>query len=93
MVDWSDGSQNVNYFQSASDTRMVGAKLAHLVRRHNKRFGLDPDDVHCIGLSLGAQTCGYMGKRLNTLGLPMARISGKCKKNDVLLTIEGGSNE
>ena len=77
IVDWSGGALTINYFQAASDTRVVGAEIAYLLQQYEDEHYLDLRDVHCVGLSLGAQTCGQMGKRLRKLGLEIGRISGK----------------
>ena len=76
LVDWSDAALNLDYLQASSDTRVVGAQLAHLVRTYESSLWLHAEDVHCIGHSLGAHLCGYMGKRLNYLGIQMGRITG-----------------
>ena len=52
---------------SANNTKIVGKKTALFLNQSN----IDPLDVHCIGHSLGAHTCGFVGK-YSKLG----RISG-----------------
>ena len=59
MVDWETGAGRVNYALSASNTRVVGYCSGYLAN-----YTQDVADVHCIGHSLGGQTCGYMGHSL-----------------------------
>ena len=77
VVQWTEGATNIIYPQSASDTRVLGAQIALLLKNYQGLAGLSLKDVHCVGLSLGAQTCGQMGKRLKVFGLSVARISGE----------------
>ena len=60
------------YPTSASNTRVVAAEVAWAVRRMQESTGADPGNMYCIGHSLGAHSCGHVGKSI-TLG----RITGK----------------
>ena len=74
LVDW-EGGANVwlwQYEGAASNTRVVGAYLAKILELLEKT-GYPMENVHCVGHSLGAQTCGFAGKLLHT---QMARITG-----------------
>ena len=72
-IDWSKGSNSINYFQSAADTRVVGAMVAYFINRLINVTTTSPKRMHCIGHSLGAHTCGFAGQRLQP---KMSYISG-----------------
>ncbi len=60
-----------------SNTRVVGATLANWLARlaeiHRYKLG----NVHCIGHSLGAHICGFIGKQLNLKhSVKIGRITG-----------------
>ena len=60
VVDWRKGARqrfktDMVYHQAAANTRYVGVATA-LVVKH-----LQADTIHCIGHSLGAHTCGFLG--------------------------------
>lgn len=64
VIDWQGGS-NPPYTQAVANIRLVGVMTAHLlndIANYTKRKNLD--DVHCIGHSLGAHLCGYVGYTL-----------------------------
>ncbi|OQV26056.1 Inactive pancreatic lipase-related protein 1 [Hypsibius exemplaris] len=69
-VDWSAGIE-VNYFQAAANTRIVGAVVARLISTLHSKFGQDLSTVHIIGHSLGAHVAGYAGERMK-----IGRITG-----------------
>jgi len=60
-VDWNSGK--VNYAQSASDTRTVGAAVAQLARRLVIKNLITRKQLWCMGQSLGAHVCGNAGKK------------------------------
>ncbi|XP_076818976.1 pancreatic triacylglycerol lipase-like [Clavelina lepadiformis] len=72
-VSWPGGSFTVQYAQSSADTQVVGAEVGLFINNIVKEFGGDTKSFHCIGHSLGAQTCGYLGA-----GVPgkVGRITG-----------------
>ncbi|XP_039313635.1 pancreatic triacylglycerol lipase isoform X2 [Solenopsis invicta] len=72
VVDWAGGSLPL-YTQATANTRLVGLELAHLIKHLQTNYGLDPNDVHLIGHSLGAHTAGYAGDKL---GGNIGRITG-----------------
>ncbi|CAH1779755.1 unnamed protein product, partial [Owenia fusiformis] len=72
IVDWTEGASDVYYPQSAMNTRVIGACTGHLVDTL-VNAGNTYGDFHCIGHSLGAQTCGFTGKSTNGR---MARVTG-----------------
>ncbi|GAU95687.1 hypothetical protein RvY_07268 [Ramazzottius varieornatus] len=69
-ADWSTGV-SIPYFQAASNTRVVGAEVARLIRVLRTKFGQNYRKIHIIGHSLGAHVAGYAGK-LERVG----RVSG-----------------
>jgi len=80
-VDWVDGSRQIDYAQSSTDTQIVGAMTSCLLNQIYSTFdAIDvmSEKVHCIGHSLGAQTCGYVGRniQLDNNGVKINRITG-----------------
>lgn len=71
LVDWRGGN-GLPYTQATSNTQIVGIEISKLIDSiiSNKKGALK--DIHLIGHSLGAHTCGYAGKRTKGLG----RITG-----------------
>lgn len=67
VVDWSKGAPMPWYLDAVDNTRVVGLKTAEFILANN----LNPKNVHCIGHSLGAHTCGFVGKHVK-----LGRISG-----------------
>lgn len=55
-VDW--GKQFTNYTAAAASTVYVGVAAERIVKQ------LDPEYIHCIGHSLGAHACGFLGKAI-----------------------------
>ncbi|XP_077970899.1 inactive pancreatic lipase-related protein 1-like [Styela clava] len=73
IVDWSKGADpNKIYGQAATNTRVVGAQIAHLINVIKDNTGALASDFHVIGHSLGAHVAGYAGRELFNLG----RITG-----------------
>jgi len=70
-VDWGGGSLPL-YSQAAANTRLVGLEVARLVNTLIADHGVEAEDVHIIGHSLGSHIAGYAGERIPGLG----RISG-----------------
>ncbi|XP_050430713.1 pancreatic triacylglycerol lipase-like, partial [Adelges cooleyi] len=60
------------YFTATLRIRKVGQEIANLINYLGGLVGLDQENVHLIGHSLGAHTAGYAGKHLKGLG----RITG-----------------
>ncbi|XP_058830872.1 pancreatic triacylglycerol lipase-like [Topomyia yanbarensis] len=71
VVDWAGGSLPL-YTQATANTRLVGLEIAYLINKLSEYKGLEPEDVHLIGHSLGAHTAGYAAERIPGLG----RITG-----------------
>jgi len=77
-VDWSAAAVNIDYAQSATDTQVVGGMAMCLLKElYVGNYTAMTEKVHCIGHSLGAQICGYVGRnsQLN-FTQPIARITG-----------------
>lgn len=71
VVDWSEGASRIFYPQSASNTRVVGYCSGYLANHITNLAS-----VHCIGHSLGGQTCGSMGYSVDGV---MGRATGQFK--------------
>lgn len=69
VVDWD--SIDLWYPQSVADTRVVGADIAWLARHLSEQGGQNPDQMWCIGHSLGGHVCGNAGKLVK-----LGRITG-----------------
>jgi hypothetical protein len=64
------------YHQAAANTRSIGAALARVAEDIQATNSTIPY-THCIGHSLGAHACGFMGKALKQISeLPLDRITG-----------------
>ncbi|ESO97125.1 hypothetical protein LOTGIDRAFT_226820 [Lottia gigantea] len=71
-VDWQTGAAQVNYFQAAANTRVVGAVAAQLIKDVHSVGQTPYSKFHIIGHSLGSHIAGYAGERVHGLG----RITG-----------------
>ena len=75
-VSWSssdfDKLLHLQYAKSLSNTRIVGEILTQYI----EKFNFDLTNLHCIGHSLGAHICGYIGKNLKRSGKILDRITG-----------------
>ena len=67
LVDWNFGARNVfKYGESAVNTIVIGRYLALLSHQIPSMHQLSSSSRrNCIGHSLGAHVCGFMGKTLN----------------------------
>lgn len=64
VVDWHGGS-GPPYTQAVANIRLVGAMTAHLLGDLAKQSpDIKLDKTHCVGHSLGAHLCGYVGYSL-----------------------------
>lgn len=67
VVDWHKGSVPP-YTQAVANIRLVGAITAYLLSDIARYTGEQKlNRVHCIGHSLGAHMCGYVGYTLQTV--------------------------
>jgi len=62
---WEGASYNINYFQSAADTRTIGTEIALVIGNLIDKLGMSRTQFHCIGHSLGGQVCGFAGMYSN----------------------------
>ena len=78
VVGWGGegGAQNINYTESASTTRTVGAEAAEVVINLIRSGGGNRSLMHCTGSSLGAHVCGHMGRWAADQGHKPGRITG-----------------
>ena len=51
-------------FQSAANTKIVGQMIGCVINRLSANLGVDPQNVHLIGHSLGAHVVGFAGKNV-----------------------------
>lgn len=87
VVNWLAGA-GPPYTQAVANTRLVGAMTARLMAQLIEITGLPPSKTHCIGHSLGAHTCGYVGYDLRRrYNYKLGRIIGKVKSSVVGITI------
>jgi len=77
-VDWQAAATNIDYAQSATDTQVVGGMAMCLLKElYSGNLTMLTEKVHCIGHSLGAHTCGYVGRNaMSNFTVPIARITG-----------------
>ncbi|CAG2114968.1 unnamed protein product [Medioppia subpectinata] len=61
-VDWSKPAKAVDYFQSAYNTRAVGQMIGCVINRLAHDLGVNPQDIHLVGHSLGGHVVGFAGK-------------------------------
>jgi len=71
VVDWHHGNR-LPYEQAVSNTRVVGAQIADLMKTLQSDVKQASSDFHIIGHSLGAHIAGYAGERVPGTG----RITG-----------------
>ena len=78
-VDWKKGAVMSgrdalgSYLQAVINSRIVGAQTHSIVKKLSELLAISHAHIHCIGFSLGAHVCGFLGKM--TIGL--GRISGR----------------
>jgi hypothetical protein len=72
MTDWSQAN-GFPYEKASANTQVVGAEVALFINYLIEQHGAKATDFHVIGHSLGGQTAGYVGERVQGLG----RITGK----------------
>lgn len=73
VVDWSEGSMRF-YTRAKATVFLVADIVADFVDRLVKENGMNLDDLHIIGHSLGAHVSGLAGARIKA-GKP-ARVTG-----------------
>ena len=79
FVDWLSGA-DLPYHQyphAASNTRIIASIIARWLQMLQDVYSYPSLRVHCLGVSLGAHACGFVGKHLMTRGSSLKRITGK----------------
>ncbi|CAF2449643.1 unnamed protein product [Rotaria sp. Silwood2] len=71
MTDWSKGN-GFPYEKATANTQVVGTEIALFINYLIENHGAKATDFHIIGHSLGGQTAGYAGAKVQGLG----RITG-----------------
>jgi len=75
IVDWGGGASQLNYQQSASNTRTVGAMTALVYQNILKVSGSAASRLWCAGHSLGSHVCGHAGMKMPN-SQKLGRITG-----------------
>ena len=71
VVDWTKMAASDNYLDVQPKAPVVGAMVAHLINRLVTLTHAFYHDFHCIGHSLGAHICGFVGRALGQNKLAM----------------------
>ncbi|GJQ76039.1 hypothetical protein Trydic_g18090 [Trypoxylus dichotomus] len=74
-MDWSTAAKGPQYAQAAANTQVVGRQLGLLLQQMVK-YGLNPDDIHLIGFSLGAHVAACASEVLKNNNILIGRITG-----------------
>ncbi|WAR22782.1 LIPR2-like protein, partial [Mya arenaria] len=90
-VDWERGAGQTEYSQSAANTRVVGALIAHLLNALRDSRSLKFENVHLVGHSLGAHFAGYAGERVKSVSDILPSI--KADVNVVAVDWERGAGQ
>ncbi|XP_031789464.1 pancreatic lipase-related protein 2 isoform X2 [Nasonia vitripennis] len=76
VINWIGGA-GPPYTQAVANTRLVGAMTGRLASQLIQKGKMQASRLHCIGHSLGAHTCGYVGHNLRVqYGYKLGRITG-----------------
>ncbi|XP_057297074.1 pancreatic lipase-related protein 2-like [Hydractinia symbiolongicarpus] len=75
VVDWKKGAA-FPYHQAVGNARIIGAQVALLLKGLQEQTRLDLMNVHCIGFSMGAHVCGFVGRNFARSNVTIGRISG-----------------
>lgn len=78
IVGWGGpgGAENIQYGESASTTRTVGAETAEVMMNLITNGGGSASLMHCTGHSLGSHVCGHLGRWAAARGMRPDRITG-----------------
>ena len=74
-VDWSLPASGYDYFGLLSELPTIGQMVANFTNRLNILTKSSNKDMHCIGHSLGAHICGFVGKTFE-IGDKLGQITG-----------------
>ncbi|CAD5118551.1 DgyrCDS7239 [Dimorphilus gyrociliatus] len=75
LVNWTSIS-NLLYCKSVTNLQLVGHCVAYYLRRLIYKYGGSSMDYHCIGHSLGAHACGYIGQKFKRFNMILGRATG-----------------
>jgi len=76
-VNWDVGAGQAFYTQSVLNSEVVGRSIAYFLNQLKLDLGVLPSAFHCIGHSLGAHVCGFVGKYAKReFGWKIGRITG-----------------
>lgn len=64
-INWLPGAKTINYVKARYRILEVGKAVARFID-YLVTLGLDLNDLTCVGHSLGAHTCGIVGKNLKS---------------------------
>lgn len=67
IVDWVAGAASPNYGNAAANAKSCADELTQFLIANQ----VDRSKIHCIGFSLGAHVCGFIGKQMK-----LKRITG-----------------
>ncbi|XP_073966205.1 lipase member H-A-like [Choristoneura fumiferana] len=65
MVDWTAGSNTINYAAAVENTRIAGEGIARFIDWLNGVTGAVATHYHIVGHSLGAHMAGIIGRNVN----------------------------
>ncbi|KAJ8041016.1 Pancreatic triacylglycerol lipase [Holothuria leucospilota] len=68
LVDWQEGADELNYWKSVQNIRVVGREMAMFIGFLYDYTGVDPSQIHLIGHSLGSHVAGYAGQDFPGIG-------------------------
>lgn len=60
-VDWRNGTDTLNYFNSVANSQITGAVVAVFIRKLMSVYKQRPDQFTLVGRSLGAHVAGFAG--------------------------------
>ena len=86
VVHWHKGARLSSYPEASANVRMVATQIKVLLKLLQRIAGLQLEDVHLIGHSLGAHVSGYAG---TLLGDKIGRITGKFSPVSIIIQQEG----
>ncbi|XP_031627080.1 lipase member H-A-like [Contarinia nasturtii] len=64
-INWLRGAKTINYVKARHRIREVGQAVARFID-YLVTLGLNLDELTCVGHSLGAHTCGIVGKNIKS---------------------------
>ncbi|CAG2177305.1 unnamed protein product, partial [Oppiella nova] len=63
-IDWYKPASLSYLIQSVPNTKIVGQMIGCVINRLSANLGVDPQDIHLIGHSLGSHVVGFAGKHV-----------------------------